>query len=280
MLQFNKLSKHPNKFKRFTGLSLDEFIHLRNKTYSVWLNLEQKRLKRNSRIRKPGGGRKSNLPTYDDELFLILLHYRLYLTVEVLGYLIGLDDSNVCRHLVRLESLFAKMRLSFLTRPKGIKKINSLVELFEKYPDLVELTVDGTEQVVQRPKKKAKQKKYYSGKKKQHTIKTQIIITKEKKIFDVSGSHPGSDHDYKIFKKYMTPDKIPKKSKVRVDSGYQGIEKDYPDIDVCLPKKASKCHKLTKKEKKENKNLAKKRIYVEHVIGSLKRFKILVPKES
>ena len=39
--------------------------------------------------------------------------------------------------------------------------------------------------------------------------------------------------------------------------------------------KASKWHKLTKKEKKENKNLAKKRIYVEHVIRSLKRFKIL-----
>ncbi|MDP1994117.1 MAG: hypothetical protein Q8K40_02615 [Ignavibacteria bacterium] len=49
---------------------------------------------------------------------------------------------------MRLESLFAKMRLSFLTRPKGIKKINSLDELFEKYPDLVELTVDGTEQAI------------------------------------------------------------------------------------------------------------------------------------
>ncbi|MDP1994116.1 MAG: transposase family protein [Ignavibacteria bacterium] len=88
----------------------------------------------------------------------------------------------------------------------------------------------------------------------------------------------GSEHDYGIFKKYMTPDKIPKKSKVRVDIGYQGIKKDYPDIDVCLPKKASNSHKLTKKEKKENKKLAKKRIYVEHVIGSLKRFKILSQK--
>ncbi len=63
----------------------------------------------------------------------------------------------------------------------------------------------------------------------------------------------------------MTPDKIPKKSKIRVDKGYQGIEKDYPELDVALPKKASKGHELTKKEKKENKELAKKRIYVEHV---------------
>ncbi|MBU1599149.1 transposase [bacterium] len=278
MLQFSKLSKHPNKFKRFTGLTLDEFIHLRNKAYPVWRNLEQKRLKRKNRIRETGGGRKSNLPTFDDELFLILIHYRLYLTVEVLGYLIGLDDSNVCRHLVRLESLFAKMRLSFLARPKGIKKINSLNELFEKYPDLVELTIDGTEQAIQRPKKNAKQRKHYSGKKKQHTIKTQIIITKDKRIFDISGSHPGSFHDYTIFKKYKTPDKIPKRSKIRVDKGYQGIEKDYPEIEVYLPKKATRGHKLTKKEKKENKNLAKKRIYVEHVIGSLKRFKILSQK--
>ena len=157
------------------------------------------------------------------------------------------------------------MRLSFLTKPKGIKKINSLDELFEKYPDLVELAVDGTEQPIQRPKKNAKQRKHYSGKKKQHTIKTQIIITKEKRIFDISGSHPGSDHDYKIFKKYKTPDKIPKKSKIRVDKGYQGIKEDYPEIEVYLPKKATRSHKLTQKEKKENKNLAKKRIYVEHV---------------
>jgi len=40
MLRFNRLSKHPNKFKPFTGLTLDEFIHLRNKAYPVWLNLE------------------------------------------------------------------------------------------------------------------------------------------------------------------------------------------------------------------------------------------------
>ncbi len=278
MLRFDKLSKRPKTFIRFTGLTIKEFNNLRNKAYLAWIKLEELRLKRNNRIRKIGGGRKGNLPTFEDKLLLILIHYRLYLTVEVLGYLIGLDNSNICRHLKRLEILFTKIRASFHTKPKGTKKINSLEELFERYPDLRELTVDATEQSIQRPKKNKKQKKYYSGKKKRHTIKTQIIITKDKKIFDISDSYPGSNHDYTVFKKELTPDKIPEKVKLNLDNGYQGIKKDYPDVNVCLPNKANRWHKLTKKEKRENKKLSKKRIYVEHVIGCLKRFKILACK--
>lgn len=278
MLRFNKLSKRPNTFIRFVGLTIKEFYNLKNKSYSIWLKLEEKRLKRDNRIRRLGGGRKDNLSTFEDKLLLILIHYRLYLTVEVLGYLIGLDNSNVCRHLKRLEILFAKIRISFLKKPKGIKKINSLNELFEKYPELKELTIDGTEQPIQRPKKNKEQKKYYSGKKKQHTIKTQIIITKDKKVFDTSDSYPGSTHDYTIFKKDNTSLKIPKKAKLRLDNGYQGIKKDYPELDTYLPNKANRWHRLTKKEKRENNKLSKDRIYIEHVIGCLKRFKILVNK--
>ena len=41
----------------------------------------------------------------------------------------------------------------------------------------IELIVDSTEQDIFRPKNDEKQKKYYSGKQKSHTLKNQIIIT-------------------------------------------------------------------------------------------------------
>ncbi len=45
---------------------------------------------------------------------------------------------------------------------------------------------------------KISQKKYYSGKKKRHTMKTEVIIGENKKILYVSDSHDGSKHDLRI----------------------------------------------------------------------------------
>ncbi|MGD1703129.1 transposase family protein [Dapis sp. BLCC M229] len=50
----------------------------------------------------------------------------------------------------------------------------------------LELIVDSTEQSRERPSEYKKQEKYYSGKKKNHTFKNQIITTpKGKEIVDV-----------------------------------------------------------------------------------------------
>ncbi len=63
---------------------------------------------------------------------------------------------------------------------------------------------------------------------------------------------------------------------VKVDSGYQGINKYHKNSD--LPKKKSKNNPLTKEDKKKNRKLASDRIGNENVIGCLKRFKILACK--
>lgn len=42
-----------------------------------------------------------------------------------------------------------------------------------------------------------------------------------------------------------------------------------------IPKKASKNHPLTKKEKKENRQFAKERIGIEHTNGKIKIFRII-----
>ena len=65
-------------------------------------------------------------------------------------------------------------------------------------------------------------------------------------------------------------------TEVLADSGYQGIQKFCKKSST--PKKATKKNPLSKKEKKENRNLSSKRILVENVIGAIKKFRILSSK--
>jgi hypothetical protein len=78
-----------------------------------------------------------------------------------------------------------------LAKKISIKKDRALT------PDKVLcLLADVSEQPTQRPTKK--QKKSYSGKKKRHTIKTEIVMGEDGKIRSVSKSHKGRVHDFKI----------------------------------------------------------------------------------
>jgi hypothetical protein len=79
---------------------------------------------------------------------------------------------------------------------KNRKKLSNLEELEEKYPEVIEFIIDATEQSIPRPKDKIRQKLYYSGRKKRHTVKTRITVEKESgKIINISRSVPGHIHD-------------------------------------------------------------------------------------
>ncbi len=66
------------------------------------------------------------------------------------------------------------------------------------------------------------------------------------------------------------------------DLGYQGIQTDYQGEGIRLPhKKPRKSKKkpnphLSSEQKQENRALAKSRVFVEHAIGGIKRFRVLV----
>ena len=78
-------------------------------------------------------------------------------------------------------------------------------------------------------------------------------------------------HDLKLCEKSKV--RLSKEVEIKADSGYQGLQKKHSK--VLTPKKKSKKHKLTKEEKKANRELSKKRIKVENVIRRLKVFRIL-----
>ena len=163
-----------------------------------------------------------------------MLYYRTYITHEFIGYLVGLHNANICRLFKKLEPLIA--------RKITIKKDRSLTQ-----EEIIKLLADVTEQPTQRPKKKNQQKKSYSGKKKRHTLKVELVIQDTGKILAVSRTAPGRRHDFRIRKEGKP---LPGNSEKFVDLGYQGLQKLLNA--VTLPFRRSKHQPLTLEQKQHN----------------------------
>jgi hypothetical protein len=96
-----------------------------------------------------------------------------------------------------------------------------------------------------------------------------IIERKNKKIADVREA-AGSVHDFKLFKD-STGDSINETVGIDADPGCPGLEK--PHGKSRIPKKASNCHKLARREKEHNTRLAPRRVVIEHINAKIKTFK-------
>ncbi len=81
----------------------------------------------------------------------------------------------------------------------------------------------------------------------------------------------GSKHDFSLFKDSRSV--IPAHICALADSGYQGILDWHPNSRT--PAKKTKLHPLTKEQKARNREISRKRIFVENVIRKLKIFRIL-----
>jgi hypothetical protein len=303
MLTVKKLRRKPNHFHNFTGLTPQHFDELLLAVEPLYEQAEHERLENPNRLRARGAGRNFNLEL-PERLLMSLMYFRLYLTQTLLGYLFDLDSSNINREIngrmlaVLSEVLPVPARdeplLDLLAaaaeetdssssgggggskrkRKKG-KKIGTLQELLEKHPEFKEIFIDGTEQELPKPKDKGRRKDFYSGKRKRHTAKMQVVSTKNKLVLHLCGHVAGRVSDQLLLRATGVMGKIPKGVVLRVDKGYEGIEEEYPQVRVEKPKKARRGHPLTVLEKIFNRLMSKLRIEVEHAIGGLKKFRLL-----
>ena len=133
---------------------------------------------------------------------------------------------------------------------------------------------DGTERPIQRPKDVAAQKAYYSGKKKQHTLKNNVMINTDSKVVFLTSSYEGRVHDKRIAD--LTDYSLPRGSVLYQDTGFQGFT--CPGVRIIQPKKKPKGRDLTDQEKAKNREISSIRIRVEHAIGGIKRYRIVKEK--
>jgi hypothetical protein len=271
MMKYSKLSKKANTFRTFTGLNVPEFDKLFSFVKREYPKYEAERLNKRERTNALGQGRPFNLELID-RLLMLMAYYKLYTSLMLVGFLFNLDQSSVSRDIKHLEPLVQRC----IPLPKKVykktKKIGTLEELIKYYPEL-KAFIDATEQQVPRPKNRRKRKSHYSGKKKKHTVKTQLMVNKKGLILHKTTHDKGKRHDYQIFKKKHP--KTPKYVEKILDLGYQGIKNDFPDMNARIPKKKRKGKARTRQEKKFNRKLSRERVVVEHVIGKTKKFGIL-----
>ena len=97
-----------------------------------------------------------------------------------------------------------------------------------------------------------------------------MIETQTRKII-CTAHGTGKEHDFQLFKRSQV--KPLRQVEILADKGYQGIKKIHSLSYT--PIKKTKKKPLTLSEKEYNRELAKHRIYVEHVIRCLKIFRIL-----
>jgi hypothetical protein len=278
IISYAELKKKPSVLKGFAGVTASEFEELEAKAEPIWRENEHKRFARPNRQRAIGGGRQKTLP-FREQLLMTLIWLRLYLVLEALGYLFGVDKSSASRYTNSVLPVLRQVGEATLGWPEPPKRgqSKSLDKVWQEHPDLFAY-VDATEQRIRRSSNYEQQKEDYSGKKKQQTRKTQLIVNETGIVRDLSQSSPGSKHDRKHFSDSGAAAKIPKETTVGGDCGYQGIQADLPEHSVITPFKKSKHHPLTDEQKLLNQEFSRGRIIVENTLCQFKHFNVLAQR--
>ena len=209
----------------------------------------------------------------------------MYTSQNLAGLIFGVGQAVVSRSIAQIkEGVKECIPLPSKIHNK-IKRINTLAELQEIIPDMRVLT-DASEQQIQRPKRKDMEKSHYSGKAGTHTEKVQYTTNQDGLILHRTRSVLGKKHDITVYKENRPIPTIKLADgtvctiEINADRGYQGA----PNVEgtvLITPikrkrgKKGEKPKKLTPEEKEYNRNLSKIRIYVEHAICRVKKWKIM-----
>ena len=92
-------------------------------------------------------------------------------------FLFGLDQSNVCRDIQKIEGLI-RLCLPIPQKLYNVtKRLKSIEEVEQYFPGFIAF-IDCTEQQIPRPKNRLRRRLYYSGKRKKHTVKNLYQQTK------------------------------------------------------------------------------------------------------
>ena len=122
------------------------------------------------------------------------------MTTILLGFVFNLAQSNVLRDIRMLESLVKEC----IPLPEKLHEMARRARTFEeveRYFPGFKAFVDATEQEIPRPQNAKKRKTHYSGKRKRHTVKTQLTVNSEGLIVHRTNHARGRRNDLEIYTK-------------------------------------------------------------------------------
>jgi hypothetical protein len=273
ILRREHLGNHPTVFRALTGLTVDAFDQMVPQLLAAFQAQRRRRLDRPNRQRAHGGGDHFDLAV-TDQLLLTVVWLRQYPTQECLGYLFGVSDSSALRAVRRcLPVLEAAGKDTMRLPDPGKGHRRDLPALLQETPALA-VIVDTFEQRTQRPRRQ--QRAYYSGKKKAHTLKSQVAIDEDGHVVDVGASRPGRWADLKVLRRSGLIGKL-LRAKVGAlgDLGYVGLDGAHPKLHGATPRRKPRGQDRPEGDRRFNRAFARRRIKVEHAIGRLRRYQAL-----
>jgi hypothetical protein len=275
MLRYQYLKKNKTVFKAMTGLQVVEFDQLVQDILPSYAQAEEKRLSRPSRQRAIGGGPDFELEPRD-QILLTVVWLRKYPTHEVLGYLYGVSDTTVSRCLKRVLPLLSAAGRDTMRMPMpSRKRRRQLSDLLQGLPELA-VIIDTFEQAVQRPEDRNEADGYYSGKKKRHTLKSQVAVDDANgQIVDIAESVPGPTADITVLKQSALLDRLPAGVGGLGDLAYVGIDQLHPQGLGATPRRKPRGKPRPAEDVAYNTAFSQRRIKVEHTIGRLRRYEAL-----
>ena len=260
------IEKNPQETQRLVGLEYEQLQQLIKNVEALNAEKQAEQESRKVRIITKGGGRKPKLPA-SEQILLTLIYLRDLTTFQLLGIQFEVSESTANDTFNYWFPLLRELLPSSLL--EQVKKNASDHEIVKEILTQFELIVDSSEQARERPGEYEEQQKYYSGKKKNHTFKNQLIILpKGEDIVDVAASAPGLKSDINFFRERQP--EFDYKQKFQGDKGYIG------ESAIKTPQKQPRNGELTTAQKEKNKELSSERILVEHTIRVVKIFRVAI----
>jgi hypothetical protein len=281
-LRYARLSQHPPIVQAMTGLSVALFDELVWDVRPALAAARYARQERPQRQRAVGGGRRCALPERE-EVLLTVIWLRHYFTQEALGYFFGVSDSTAKRAIERVLPVLEQLgRATMRQPPPSRRQRYGVAEALHAFPALAALddetgVVDSYEQRVQRSRDRHEADRHYSGKKKAHTLKAQVVVELGNgNVREVTPGVRGPVSDPRLLRQSGVLGRVPPDAPLLGDQAYHGLGRGPGGTPrVVTPRRKPRNKERPPQDRAFNRAVARVRIVVEHSIRDLRTFQAL-----
>ncbi len=247
----------------------------------MWLAQQESRLRvrrGHDRQRAEGAGPRHDLP-FTDRVIATLVVLRFQLPHAALAVFYGVHRSTITRAVHEIRPLLAAR--GFAVPGHGGLRLSTLADVFAYAASQgVRLRVDGTEVQVRRPAAgRPGRRAFVSGKKKQNTSKATAVSDQAGRLLWLGAFRPGRMHDVTAVRTEGIEDLLRHYPEVtaEVDTGYQGLARDFPAQVSAPPKKpaGNATPEETARWEQQRHQQSSARICVEHAIAEPKQWRPL-----
>lgn len=228
----------------FTGIRRRTLGSLIEELAGPWRAAGEDRLRErrdHERLRAAGAGPRHGL-VFTDRVIVTLVHLRFQLPHKALAELYHVHRSTITRAIHEIRPLLAARGFAVPGEP-GLR-LRTLADLFAYAAARdVTLRLDGTEVQVRRPQAgKPGRRAFISGKKKQNTKKATVATDEKGRTLWAGAFRPGRMHDQTAVRTEGIADLFTQYPQVnaKVDAGYRGLAKEFPDQVQAPPLKPGK----------------------------------------